>query len=191
MNKTDYHIPLYKDKFYHIYNRGNGSENIFYKHENYIYFLNQYYKFTKNILDTFAFCLLPNHFHIMARIRIDSPEMISEIFRKFFISYSMSINKQQERKGSLFQRGFKRKLIDDENYFYAAIYYIHSNPVHHNIVKQIDMYKYSSYNILIGEKETKLQRQEIFDWFNGKDNFIEYHMKERNKVFDDSFIIED
>jgi REP element-mobilizing transposase RayT len=191
MNKTDYHIPLYKDKIYHIYNRGNGSENIFYKHENYIYFLNQYYKFTKSILDTFAFCLLPNHFHIMARIRIDSPEIVSETFRKFFISYSMSINKQQERKGSLFQRGFKRKLIDDENYFYAAIYYIHSNPVHHNIVKQIDMYKYSSYNILIGEKETNLRRQEIFDWFNGKHNFIEYHMKERNRVFDDSFIIED
>ena len=130
MNKTDYHIPLYKDKIYHIYNRGNGSGNIFYKHENYIYFLNQYYKFTKNILDTFAFCLLPNHFHIMARIRIDSPEMISETFRKFFISYSMSINKQQERKGSLFQRGFKRKLNDRKNYFYAAVYYIHSNPVY-------------------------------------------------------------
>jgi REP element-mobilizing transposase RayT len=191
MNKTDYHIPLYKGDIYHIYNRGNGNENIFYKHENYIYFLNQYYKFIGNLVDTFAFCLLPNHFHLLVRIKIDAPEILSKAFRNFFISYSMSINKQQGRKGSLFQRGFKRKLIDDEKYFYAAIYYIHSNPVHHKMIQKLNNYKYSSYNILISEKNTRLQREEIFDWFNGKENFIEYHIKKRNKVFDDSFILED
>jgi len=58
MNKTDYYIPLYKDKLYHIYNRGNGKEKIFYKSKNYFYFLKQYGKYVSELVDTFAFCFL-------------------------------------------------------------------------------------------------------------------------------------
>jgi len=116
---------------------------------------------------------------------------MSEAFRKFFISYSMSINKQEQRKGSLFQRGFKRKLIEDEKYFYSAVYYIHSNPIHYKLAKDLTKYKYSSFNLLAGEKETKLCRDEVIDWFGGKINFVNYHLDMKRKIFDDSFIIED
>ena len=150
MNKTNYYIPLYKNNLYHLCNRSNGNENIFYRRENYTYFLKQYYKYTAGLIDTFAFCLIPNHFHLLVRIIIDDPQIVSEAFRKLFISYSMSINKEKKRKSNLFQRGFKRKLIKDERYFYNAVYYIHSNPVHHNLVKEIRDYQYSSFNLLIG-----------------------------------------
>ena len=107
MQKIDYYIPLYRYKLYHIYNRGNGNENVYYIDENYYYFLRQYDKYLSESVDTFAYCLLPNHFHLLVRIKIDNPETASENFRKFFISYSMSINKQEKRRGNLFQRGFK------------------------------------------------------------------------------------
>ena len=45
MKKIDYFLPLYKDKLYYIYNRANGSENIYYNNENYFYFLRQYNKY--------------------------------------------------------------------------------------------------------------------------------------------------
>lgn len=144
MKKVDYYIPLYKDHLYHIYNRGNGKENIFFEERNYFYFLSQYEKYLFELLDTFAYCLLPNHFHLLVRPKVNNPEKVAEQFRKLFISYSMSINKQEKRKGNLFQRGFKRKIIENEKYFYSAVYYIHSNPVHHRMVKDLTEYKFST-----------------------------------------------
>jgi REP element-mobilizing transposase RayT len=190
MKKIDYYIPLYKDKLYHFYNRENGKEQIFFKEENYLYFLKQYEKYLADSIDTFAYCLLPNHFHLLGRIKLDEPEIISEKFRKFFISYSMSINVQEKRKGNLFQRGFKRKLIENEKYFYAAVYYIHANPVHHGLIKDLTQYKFSSYNILCGNNNTILCRDELMEWFGGKEKFISYHTEMKRNVFNDDYLIE-
>ena len=191
MKKIDYHIPLYKDHLYHVYNRGNGKEQIFFNEGNYDYFLRQYHKYTADLLDTFAYCLLSNHFHLLLRPKVNDPDLISEQFRKFFIAYSMAINKQEKRKGNLFQRAFKRKIIEDEKYFYSAIYYIHSNPVHHGIVKDLTTYRLSSYNSLIGNKETKLCRSEVIEWFGWEKNFIEFHTEMKKICFSDNYIIED
>ena len=191
MKKIDYYIPLYKDKLYHIYNRGNGKEKLFFNEENYKYFLRQYKKYLSGFIDTFAYCLLPNHFHLLVRIKSDKPELVSQMFRKFFISYSMSINIQEKRKGNLFQRGFKRKLIDDEKYFYSAVYYIHANPVHHKIVKDFRNYKFSSYNSLLGNNKTKLCSDEVIGWFGGKGKFISYHSEKQENYFSDNYLIED
>ena len=191
MKKVDYHIPLYKDNLYHVYNRGNGEEQIFFINENYSYFLRQYDKYLNNIVDTFAYCLLPNHFHLMVRIKNDEPEIVSDKFRKFFISYSMSINKQENRQGNLFQRAFKRKIIDNEKYFYAAVYYIHANPVHHGLVKDLRQYQFSSYNSFVGNNRTKLCRNEVIEWFGGRKNFISFHSDNKKSYFSDDYLIED
>jgi len=117
MKKTDYYIPLYKDKLCHFYNRSNGKENIFFRDENYFYFLRQYEKYLADSIDTFAYCLLPNHFHFLGKIKSDDPNSVSENFRKFFISYSMSVNIQENRKGNLFQRGLREKSLRMRNTF--------------------------------------------------------------------------
>jgi len=191
MKKIDYYIPLYKDKLYHFYNRGNGNEKIFFKEENYFYFLRQYEKYLSDSIDTFAYCLLPNHFHLLGRIKLNNPDIVSENFRKFFISYSMSINVQEKRKGNLFQRGFKRKVIENEKYFYAAVYYVHANPVHHGLIKDLTQYKFSSYTTLCGKDKTNLCRDELMEWFGGKNNFIKYHIEMKNNFFNDDYLIEE
>ena len=200
MKKTDYNVSMYAGNLYHVYNRGNGTERIFFKDENYYYFLKQFKKYMGSLVDAFANCLLPNHFHLLVKVKINSPEIISESFRKFFISYSMSINKQECRKGSLLQRGFKRKLIEDERYFYAAIYYIHANAVHHGMVRDIKDYRYSSYNDLTLVKDDISSRdvifeprikEEIFNWFGGKEQFISYHEGLKKPGVMDNFIIEE
>ena len=60
---------LQSDCFYHIYNRANGNELIFLKNENYRFFLQQYKKYILPIADTFCYCLMPNHFHFLVRIK--------------------------------------------------------------------------------------------------------------------------
>jgi REP element-mobilizing transposase RayT len=151
----------------------------------------QYEKYLFELLETFAYCLLPNHYHLLVRPKVNNPEKISEQFRKLFISYSMSINKQEKRKGNLFQRGFKRKIIENEKYFYSAVYYIHSNAIHHGLVNDLAKYKFSSYNSLISNKSTKLCRDEVLEWFGGYKNFVEEHKNIQHKYFNDNYIIDE
>jgi putative transposase len=82
--------PLLFDTHYHIYNRGNNRENIFPQERNYEYFINLYHKYIDPIADTFAYCLLGNHFHLLVRIKSEQ-----EILKSLnLFSSQHAINKQ-------------------------------------------------------------------------------------------------
>ena len=137
--------PFVGGHFYHVYNRGNNREQIFFNRENYRYFLVKFAEYLCGVLDVYAYCLLPNHFHFLVRIKENLAGLedlqglgtercpVSQQFSNFFNAYAKAINKQENRTGSLFQRNFKHILIDKEAYLYQVIYYIHRNPVHHKI----------------------------------------------------------
>jgi REP element-mobilizing transposase RayT len=61
--------PLSFGNYYHIYNRGIAKANLFYKKGNYEHFQNLYKKYIDPITDTFAYCMMPNHFHLLVRIK--------------------------------------------------------------------------------------------------------------------------
>ena len=65
----NHQIPLEAHKVYHIYNRGINGTNIFYEERNYAYFLEKYAHYLHNWVDTFAYCLLKNHFHLLIRVK--------------------------------------------------------------------------------------------------------------------------
>ena len=171
--KIDYYTPFYKNQFYHIYNRGNNGEQIFYKPDNYPFFLKRFDKYLSSCADLFTYCLLPNHFHLL--IKIKDNLQVSEKFRLLFLSYSKAINKQTGRTGSLFQKRFKRMIIEDKDSLVRVTLYIHSNPLHHNIMKDFRSYQYSSYQTLISGEESNIRKEEALNWFNGLDNFIKLH----------------
>ena len=62
-------VPLEYGKYYHIFNRGNNRENIFENDEDYLHFLELYAIYIDTVADTFAWCLMKNHFHVLVRIR--------------------------------------------------------------------------------------------------------------------------
>ena len=65
----DYHVPLLADNFYHIISRANGNEKLFLTDDNYRFFLQRYDKYISPIADTFAYALLPNHFHFLIQVK--------------------------------------------------------------------------------------------------------------------------
>ncbi|MFM2306210.1 MAG: hypothetical protein RLZZ367_879 [Bacteroidota bacterium] len=196
------HQLLYEDEFYHLYNRGNNGENLFYNHENYIYFLKKYDFYLSDYIDTYAYCLLPNHFHLLIRVKqFDSfPKedsklayeyRCSEQFRRFFMSYAKAINKQQERTGSLFENAFKRKQVNSEVYMSRLICYIHTNPRKHGITDDFQNYLYSSYNRILDERISKLKKKEVIEWFGGKESFSKTHSESQIDLINDDWVIED
>jgi putative transposase len=179
-----YYAKFEHDSFYHIYNRSNGSENlIFHTQENYYYFLRLVKEHLSSLLDIWAFCLLPNHFHIMAKVshkNEDVNEKVVKAFQRLFISYSQAINSQEKIRGSVFQKRFKRIHVNSDLYITRLIHYIHFNPVSHGYVTRLAEYGYSSYNLFLSEKETSLPREEVFEWFGGRDRFLEFHSQSRD-----------
>ena len=54
-------IPVEADKFYHLYDHAVGDENLFRNENNYKYFLKKYAEYFNPIAETYAYCLMPNH----------------------------------------------------------------------------------------------------------------------------------
>lgn len=190
MKPINYHTPLYCGQFYHVYNRTVGNDLLFYEEDNYRFFLQKYFKYLSAKINTYAYCLLPNHFHFLIQPIIDDSKLFSELFRKLFISYSMSINESRNRKGNLFEKTFKRKIIQKEGYLKSAVVYIHSNPARHNLTEDYKNYLHSSYRILISDDSTELMRQDVMEWFGDKKSFLEYHDSLLETIVSEDLIIE-
>lgn len=203
--------------FYHIYNHANGSENLFRSAENYRYFLQQWSKYIEPIAGTYAYCLMPNHIHFLIRTKSEEEVLafaqlknvnyqmehrkdltgfknlsglfISKQFSNMFNAFAKAYNKQYNRKGSLFMRPFKSKEINSEEYLTAIVNYIHRNPIHHGFHSSLEAWPHSSYSTFLSNKPTKLQRDYILDWFNGVDDFKQFH-HEQLLLFDTSLFID-
>jgi REP element-mobilizing transposase RayT len=176
-------------KIYHVYNRGVNKHPIFFDDENYSFFLRQFNKYLGDKVDTLAYCLMPNHFHLLIRVRAINGQSEQEIgkavvksFRDFLISYAKAVNKKYNRTGALFQQKFKRKEITTDAYFSWIVQYIHLNPVKAGLCNEPGDWKYSSYNAIVSKKQTKICVEEVLVWFGGLDEFIRIH---RERVLDD------
>ena len=199
--EVDYFAHLEPGYFYHIYNQGNARVKVFFKEENYIYFLKKTDAYLGDFVEVYSYCLLSNHFHFLIKIKEESEILknairtkelegfykrnlsknnlagllVSEKLRRLFMAYSKSINKQQNRTGSLFRKNFKRKKINNLEYLKQVVIYIHRNPEHHGITNNFSDYPWSSYNRILEDKITKLKKEEVIGWFEDKQNFISCH----------------
>jgi len=100
---------------------------------------------------------------------------VSKQLSNLFNAYAQAFNKRNARHGALFERPFKRKLIDEELYLINLIQYIHNNPVHHGFCEQASDYPWSSYRSCISAKPTKIQREKVNALFDDLPNFIFCH----------------
>lgn len=108
---------------YHIYNQGNNRQRVFFTRENYLYFLEKIAQQVTPYADIVAWCLMPNHFHLMVHVNHTSlPVPIEGVtqshpFNKertlndsigiMLRSYTRAINKKYKRSGALFRQETK------------------------------------------------------------------------------------
>jgi REP element-mobilizing transposase RayT len=196
-------IPLEEGKYYHVFNRGNNGDNLFYKAENYKFFLRKLDEYLSSQIEVFAFCLLPNHFHLLVGVRereaigkalhLEDTKLLdptSKAFHRFFTSFSKAINKQEKRHGSLIENPFKRKEVTNVQYLANLVFYIHANPQLHGICDDFRQYPWSSYDRIISGKPSKLKKDAVLAWFNNVDNYIAYHTQQPDLEIIRDLIIE-
>jgi putative transposase len=171
-------IPFETSRFYHIFDRGVNRGNIFFEERNFDYFLRLYIRHVTPVTDTYAYCLLRNHFHVLVRIKDDpfrKTSSVSKAFNNFLTAYAKAINKAYNRTGALFQHHFGRIPIHTDRYFRALVRYIHHNPCKHGFVDDFRDWPYSSYHELMADESAFMDPEIVLDWFGGRRRFREYH----------------
>lgn len=183
--------PLEFGKFYHVYNCGVNGMDLFRENKDYTYFLTLYEKYIAPFVDTYAWSLMRNHFHLLIKIKEEKEissffngsdvkiENTAKQFPRLFSAYAQNFNKRYQRNGNLFERPFIRNQIDDEIDLRQLVIFIHDNPIHHGFVSNLNEYFWSSYLTLISTKSTQLKRDEVINWFGDVANFKAMH---KNKI---------
>jgi REP element-mobilizing transposase RayT len=204
-------------EYYHIYNRGNSKQRIFRNKNDYERFIGLLFACNssdnfkidnlnkdQSLLDSIrgkqivyigAYCLMPNHFHILLS-GVDEGS-VSKFMQKVITAYVMYFNKKYQRTGSLFEGKFKAEHVNNDKYLKYLFSYIHLNPVkliepkwkekgiqnNIKVMEYLKGYRYSSYLDYLGIKRpeniilnadrfpnyfSSLSdfKNEIFEWIN-------------------------
>ena len=170
------------DTFYHVFNRGVGRRSIFKDDKDYAVFLNllkrylgdepaidkqsREYPWFRNEIQLLAFCLMPNHYHLLVYQTKESA--MTSLMRSVCTSYTRYFNKKYKRVGHLFQDRFKASRISSDAYLLHISRYIHLNP------KKYKNWQFSSLPYYLGQKQASwLDPQPILELFEG-DSYIEF-----------------
>jgi len=140
-------MDIIPDTIYHIYNRGNNREPLFYQERNFDFFLQKAVKQLSHHVDFLAYCLMTNHFHFLVNSKETiRPKEFSNSYRILLTSYTRAIQNQEKRTGSLFQQNSKAVEVVGYDYTKSCFNYIHRNPLKARLVERIEDWPYSSFN---------------------------------------------
>ena len=186
MNTRDYK-NFAPGSYFHLYNRGNGKQDIFLDKQDYTFFMNRLiealfpllaslnsidghhqgaghspYKrkmLPEGVFELICFCLMPNHFHLLIKQITELP--ISMLISKVCTSYSKYFNKKYDRVGHVFQDQFRSILVENNSYALWLSAYIHQNPKVAGLVNDPVDYFWSSYREYMGVEKYNICKKDI------------------------------
>ena len=128
---------------HHITQRGNNRAGTFFEDDDHTFYLEILKKYAERYtFDIWAYCLMPNHVHILAVPQKD--DSLPRGIGGTNLVYTQYINRKYNRNGRLWQNRFFSAIVDTERYLWAVASYIERNPLRAEFVQEADAYKWSS-----------------------------------------------
>lgn len=144
----------FPEYWYHITIRGQRRERIFLCPEDYHTFLGMVERdFEKHNLLLGAYCLMPNHSHLVVYRHETS---LGNVFRGLNMKYAHYFNKKYQTSGYVFQGRFHSVIVLNDDYLLTLLKYIHENPLLAALVEKIEEYPYSSDGFYRAGKDANL-----------------------------------
>ena len=154
--------------------RGINKQKIFEHQEDYQKYLQVLSDCKEQVqFDLYAYCLMPNHVHLLLRTEFTDLERIMKCIGSRYASW---YNWKYERVGHLFQDRYLSETVENERYFLTAIRYIHRNPVKAMMVRKPEEYPYSSYPGYF-TSQTLISSNVVRSYID-PDNFKSFHDEE-------------
>ncbi|NCN59010.1 hypothetical protein COW99_03050 [Candidatus Roizmanbacteria bacterium CG22_combo_CG10-13_8_21_14_all_38_20] len=212
--------PLITGQYYHVYNRSVANQIIFRNNHEHNLFIDtmEYYMFdnaphrlsnylrltdksrTKELdslydsnrtrISMYAFCLMPNHYHLLVRQNINNG--ISSFIRHLQNSHAKYLNIKSKRTGSLYQNPFKGTIIETNEQFIHVARYIHINPLTSYLVKkpnELRNYPWCSFSDYINlSKRRFITKERLLSNFSTQSELIDFtldraeHQRELSKI---------
>jgi REP element-mobilizing transposase RayT len=145
--------------YYHVFNRGNNHQPVFFERENFVFFLRLLHEcFPTNNAAIVGYCLMPNHFHLIIHTFNDT---LSNHMQSLSLRYTKSINESRQRVGSLFQGRYKSIPVNDNAYLVNLSAYIYLNPLKAGLAVKAEDWAFSSYRDYIGIRAGTLPKPAI------------------------------
>ena len=155
-------VPFIPGYYYHIYNRGAHRQEIFRTDADYRFLLKLLREQSQALnISIIAYCLLPNHYHFLARQNGEAT--ISHFMQAVFNVYSKSFNAKHKHSGTLFEGPFKVIWVDKTDYLLHLCRYIHQNPLNAGLVSHPENWEYSNYLEFVGKRAGMLVDMEFVD----------------------------
>ena len=197
--KINYWQNLDYDCHYHIYNRTVDGLTLFQSEVDFNVFLKKYIKYFQPYFSTYAYCLIPNHFHFIIKVNSEEQllsaaekdnstsaqklinrdssvsEFFSDLFKRFFSSVAKRHNNKYNHNGAVFSERVKRVWIENDDRLRYLIAYVHHNPIHHHLKYSYGDWVYSSYLAFFSEKPSALDRATVIKLYGRSDRFLEFH----------------
>lgn len=151
--------------FFHIIVRGNNRENIFRDGPDYSRYLQKLVYFCrKGDMTLYAYCLMPNHIHLLLEM---SKVSLSKVLQRFHTWYTQYFNRRYDRVGHVFQGRYKAIICDKDAYLLELVRYIHLNPVRASLVDSPEDYPWSSHRIYLGiERSGRIDPSFVLEQFS-------------------------
>lgn len=190
--------------YYHVYNRGAHQQLLFHDRKDYQVFTEILAYYLQHPLglapsskkrlkvendkepffvndspshSLLAYCLMPNHFHLMIK-QLSDTITISDLMRRVCVGYAMYYNDRHHHSGTIFQGKYKNILIENEYQWIYLSKYIHRNPAHlqrTDLCKNLSDYLYSSYLEYLGKRQSPWIDTETILARYSKNSRQEYH----------------
>lgn len=136
-------IEFVKNGVYHVFNRSTEKMTLFRSAADYHHFLSKMHQYSEHFkINLPAWSLLPTHYHLL--LIQTGEETISKFIHRLCSSYGHYFNNKYNRTGRLFERKFKAKHIENDDYLHRVEQYIQTNAIHHKLVEEITDWPYSS-----------------------------------------------
>lgn len=176
-----------KTDIYHVMIRGINKEKIFIKNMYKSKLLKIIQEISEEVdFSLIAFCVMNNHLHLL--IKAGNYELTT-FMKRFNIKYAMYYNKVEDRYGHVFQGRFRSKEVEDEEYLFGVLRYIHNNPLKAGITHNMLDYKWSSADDYFRQESdiiSDVYLFEILEKFGTTKNFIDFHGLDDNIVYIDT-----
>ena len=154
------------NNFYHVFNRGNNKQKIFFQKRNYQFFEGEIKEYICPHCHVLSYCLMPNHFHLLIYLAeqigvvpLGNMQILERKIGTLQSSYTRAINKQENKTGSLFQPKCKMVEISSERAF-ACFHYIHQNPLRAGLTQSLVGWDYSSFHEYINNSDKNICSKE-------------------------------
>ena len=190
-------VSLKPNAFYHIYLSGEYPQTLFPSDRDYQRFLQLYVAHITPVADTYAYCLLPNHFHFFVRVRT-----LREQVRAWLTAKKAGNEFQPAYPDNALSRLFANFTEQDQptltivevsqrQQFAPLIRYIHQNPALHGYCDNFREWHWSSYKALLTNQPTRIPVQIVMRWFHSAEWFEELHWEKQDVTQLGYLIVED